>query len=191
MPLRDKRKVYMDLSCRPFFACNRLIIRGDNMKNKYFGILLVIFTAIFVFGVFSNAEAATLKERVIARVLVFEALPDKEKDELIELRKTDKEKFRAILKEKLVAKRQELEQLEKNDPEKFKALMERTTAKIKARLTELKKNNPKKYEELKAKRREHLKRRLEYLKENDPQKYEELKKKIQEHRVIHSIENNL
>jgi molybdopterin converting factor small subunit len=161
------------------------------MKSKYFKILLVLFTAIFVFGVFSNAKAAPLRERAIARVLVFEALSDKEKKELIELRKTDKEKFRAILKEKLVAKKHELEQLKENDPEKFKLIIEQTKAKIKARLAELKKNNPKKYEELKAKRREHFKKRLEYLKENDPQKYEELKKKIQEHRAIHSIENNL
>lgn len=161
------------------------------MKNKYLRISLILFTAIFVFGVFAHTQTAPLRERAIARVLVFESLSEKDKKELIELRKTDKEKFRAILKEKLGAKKQELEQLKKNDPEKFKALVEGAKAKIKQRLAELKKNNPKKYEELKAKRKEHLKKRLEYLKENDPQKYEELKKKIQEHRAIHSIENNL
>lgn len=161
------------------------------MKSKYFRFLLILLAAIFVFGVFVYAKGNSFRERAIARVLVFETLSEKEKKELIELRKTDKEKFRAILKEKLIVKKQELEQLKKNDPEKFKLLMKQTKAKIRNRLIELKKTNPKKYEELKAKRREHFKRRLEYLKENDPKKYEELKKKIQEHKMIHSIENNL
>jgi len=161
------------------------------MKSKYSRILLILFTAIFVFGALVHAKTNSFREKAIARVLVFEALPESEKKGLIELRKTDKEKFKAILKEKLVAKKQELEHLKKNDPEKFKGLIEEARTKIKSRLAELKKNNPQKYEELKAKRREHLKKRLEFLKENDPKKYEELKKKIQEHRAIHSIESNL
>lgn len=161
------------------------------MKNRYFRFLLILLAAIFVFGVFVYAKGNSFRERAIARVLVFETLSEKEKKELIELRKTDKEKFRAILREKLMAKKTELEALKKNDPEKFKLLIETTRAKIKNRLIELKKNNPQKYEELKARRREHLKERLKYLKENDPKKYEELKNKIQEHRAMYSIENNL
>ena len=160
------------------------------MKMRYFRICLVVFMATFILA---NAVYAknTFREKAIARVLVFEALSESEKKELLELRKTDKEKFRAILKVKLVAKKEELEALKKNDPGKFKSLMQQVRTKIKTRLAELKKNNPQKYEELKAKRREHLKKRLKFLKENDPKKYEELKKKIQEHRTLHSIENNL
>lgn len=164
------------------------------MKNKYLKVSAAALAFIFVSGLVvltAHAQTPSFRARAIARVLVFESLSEGEKKELIELRKTDKEKFRAILKEKLVAKKAELEELKKNDPEKFKALMIKARAKIKERLAQLKKNNPKKYEELMAKRRERIKARLEYLKQNDPQKYEELKNKIQEHRALHSIENNL
>ncbi|MFA5337884.1 MAG: hypothetical protein WC330_06090 [Candidatus Omnitrophota bacterium] len=160
------------------------------MKIRYFGIFLILLTFIFIFA-HNVYTQNTFRAKAIARVLVFEALSESEKKELLELRKTDKEKFRAILKVKLIAKKEELERLKKNDPEKFKSLIEEARIKIKSRLAELKKNNPQKYEELKARRREHLKKRLEFLKENNPKKYEELKKKIQEHRTIHPIEGNL
>ena len=160
------------------------------MKIRHFGLFLILFMVIFIFTNKVYAKNA-FREKAIARVLVFEALSESEKKELLEFRKTDKEKFRAVLKVKLIAKKEELERLKKNDPEKYKSLIEKARTKIKSRLAELKKNNPRKYEELKAKRREHLEKRLEFLKENDPKKYEELKKKIQEHRAIHSIEGNL
>ncbi|MDD4954734.1 MAG: hypothetical protein PHP17_01680 [Candidatus Omnitrophica bacterium] len=165
------------------------------MKNKYLRISVAMFAVIFASGLIAGftvkAKEGPSRRNAMARVLVFESLSEQEKKELIELRKTDKEKFRAVLKDKLVAKKAELEQLKKNDPEKFKAIMAGARAKIKARLAELKKNNPQKYEELTAKRRERIKARLEYLKQNDPQKYEELKKKIQERRAPRSTENNL
>lgn len=160
------------------------------MKNRYLKICLILLAAIFIFGSVAYTKD-NFRQKAIARVLVFEALSEGEKKELLQLRKTDKEKFKAILNEKLVAKKQELEALEKSDPEEFKLLIQKAKAKIRTRLAELKKSNPKKYEELKAKRREHLKKRLNYLKENDPKKYEEFKKKIQEHQMNHSTQDNL
>lgn len=161
------------------------------MKAGCLKILSVAFVFVFVLGAFVYAREGSRRGDAIARVLVFESLSEKEKKELIELRKTDKKQFRTILKEKLIAKKQELEHLKKTDPEKFKALLAKARATIKERLAELKKNNPKKYEELMAKRKEHIKARLEYLKKTDPQKYEELKKIIQGHRAPLPAENNL
>lgn len=52
--------------------------------------------------------------------IFFELLPENEKTELIQLKKTDPEAFKAAVKEKMKAKRQYLKELKETDPAKHK-----------------------------------------------------------------------
>jgi gas vesicle protein len=114
--------------------------------------------------------------------ILFELLSEQDKKELADLRKTDKEKFREVARQKLRERGRELEELKSKNPEKFDKLVAQAREKAKQRMAEFVKKNPEKFKEFQKRRLERLKRELEYLKENDPDSYQKLLRIIKEKR---------
>ncbi len=117
--------------------------------------------------------AGANREQMIGarREVLFESLSDKEKAKLLALKKTDPDKFREVVREKLKERWEYLKKLRQDNPEKFRKVMESARQRIRKRLEELRKKDPEKFKQIMAKHRERMRRRLEELRKKDPEKF--------------------
>jgi uncharacterized membrane protein len=157
------------------------------MKKIIISSLVVMFLACAVgsSGVFAQEREPQQQKRGrqhkevrLKRAILFELLPEQDKNELIQLRKQYREKFMEVARKKLEVKKAELEILRKADPTAFKALIAQARTKVMQRKQELKEKNPQKFEEMNKKRIGRIKRELAYLKETDPKAYEQLQEEL-------------
>ncbi|MDD5194819.1 MAG: hypothetical protein PHQ96_03975 [Candidatus Omnitrophica bacterium] len=157
--------------CRSVFRPKTWIFSSGGLHLLFIaaiGVSFLIYTPVFC-----QAENNNFSRRG-ARALLFETLSVSEKEELIKLRKADKEKFRKVLKEKLESQEAALAKIKKENPGKFKALIESSRNKMKTRLRELRIKNPDKFAQFQKKHRKKLKMRIKQLREKDPARYQSL-----------------
>ncbi|UCC95553.1 MAG: hypothetical protein JSW40_02085 [Candidatus Omnitrophota bacterium] len=133
-------------------------------------------------------------------MVIFETLPEEEKEALAELRDKDPEKFKEVAQERIKERGVYLNSLKESDPEKFKEITEKAlrtirqkqAAKVlvfeslsereKKNLANLKEKNPEKFREAIEKKLKAKGEYLKALKEKNPEKFKEVAQKV--HRKI-------
>ncbi|MBU2102832.1 MAG: hypothetical protein ABH865_09395 [Candidatus Omnitrophota bacterium] len=139
------------------------------------GISLVMTPAVFVQGKDRRNGNGGMRKAVL-----FEMLSENEKKELLQLRETDKDKFREACRVKLSAKKKELDALKESNPEEFKKVMLSMRTRMRQRLAELAKKNPEKYAQIQKRRLERLNQELIYLRTDYPNEYQALMKRVEQ-----------
>ena len=123
-------------------------------------------------GVSGHGPGGDMHRRAMAMV-IFETLPEEERNTLIELRKSDPEKAKEVIRQKIKERGEYLKNLKETDPERFKEIIELARDRVKAQHAARKLVHESFTEEEKE--------AFQTLREQDPQKAREsIEEKVQE-----------